>query len=74
MIHVYSTYECITTLVLYELEKVQNYSVMSPKISEISQPVCSSMMILYKNGKSQRKIAKKVGFTFFVVQYVIKVF
>ncbi len=51
-----------------ELEKRQNYSLMSPKTSEIFQSVRSRIVILYKNGESYRKIVKKIGFTFCTVR------
>ncbi len=75
VIHICTVHtSAVTSLVSCELEKVQNYNVMSPKILEISQPIRSHMVTLYKNGESHRKIAKKVGFTFSAVQYVIKSF
>ncbi len=64
----------VTSLVSCELEKVQNYSVMWPKTLEISHLVRSHKAILYKNGENHCEIAKKVGFTFSVVRYVIKWF
>ncbi len=64
----------VTSLISCELEKVQNYNVMSPNTLEISQPIRSHMVTFYKNGESHREIVKKVGLTFSAVQYVIKCF
>ncbi len=57
-----------------ELEKVQNYGVMSSKTSEISQLVRSHIVTFYKNGESYHETAEKVGFTFSALWYVIKCF
>ncbi len=49
---IYTVYMCaVTSLVSCEMEKVQNYSVMSPKTSEISQPVHMRIVTLYQNGE-----------------------
>ncbi len=64
----------VTNLVSCELEKVPNYSVMSPKTTEISQPVHRLIATSYKNTESYCEIAKKVGLTFSAVRYTIKHF
>ncbi len=64
----------VISLVSCELEKVQNYSVISPKTSEISQPVRSRIATLNKNGECYLEIAIKFGFTFSTAWYAIKPF
>ncbi|KAK7576331.1 hypothetical protein V9T40_001250 [Parthenolecanium corni] len=47
---------------------------MGPKTSEIAAPVRSRIVTLHEKGESYREIARKVGFSFSAVRYVIKRF
>ncbi len=64
----------VTSLVSCEFGKVQNYDVMSPKTSEMSQPVHTRIVTLYKNGEIYWEIVKKIGLAFSIVRYTIKHF